>query len=237
MTRPVPPPPPPDRQGAEEAAAGHPPAFNVPPATLGLAAILIAVFAALRLAPEAVLMAAVFDYGFVPLRFLWALDGEAPLMAAILPLVTYMFIHVDLLHLAVNVGFLIAFGSPVERRYGWIAFAAVFLVSGIIGGLFELVPLTASAAEVAPSIGASGGIFGLMGVALAAGLGDSRFRLRTGRIIVALFVVNIVIGLLSEAGLTGGYRIGWQAHAGGFIVGLAIGWALRRRTPPATPAT
>jgi membrane associated rhomboid family serine protease len=229
MTKPHPPQPSPTGKDGTDAPGGHPPAFNVPPATLGLAVLLIAVFAALRLAPEAVLMAAVFDYGFVPLRFLWALDGEAPLMAGILPLVTYMFIHVDTLHLAVNVGFLIAFGSPVERRYGWTAFAAVFLASGIVGGLFELIPLTGSAAQAAPSIGASGGIFGLMGVALAAGLGDPRFRLRTGRIIVALFVVNIVIGLMSEAGLTGGYRIGWQAHAGGFIVGIAIGWMLRWR--------
>jgi membrane associated rhomboid family serine protease len=220
-----------------EQAGGHPPAFNVPPATLGLAAILIAVFAALRLAPETMLMAAVFDYGFVPLRFLRAFEGAAPLGDAILPLVTYMFIHVDTLHLVVNVGFLVAFASPVERRYGWMAFAAVFLVSGIVGGLFELIPITLPAGRIAPSIGASGGIFGLMGVALAAGLGDPRFRLRTGRIIVAMFVVNIVIGLLSEAGLTGGYRIGWQAHAGGFIVGIAIGWALRRRAPPATTAT
>jgi membrane associated rhomboid family serine protease len=212
-----------------EEAGGHPPAFNVPPATLGLAAILIAVFAALRLAPETVLMATVFDYGFVPLRFLLAFDGEAPLGAAVLPLVTYMFIHVDTLHLVMNVGFLVAFGSPVERRYGWMAFAAVFLASGIVGGLFELIPLTLPAERIAPSIGASGGIFGLMGVALAAGLSDPRFRLRTGRIIVGLFVVNIVIGLLSEAGLTGDYRIGWLAHAGGFIVGLAIGWVLRRR--------
>ena len=229
MTKPHPPQPPRTDQQGTEPQGGHPPAFNVPPATLGLAAILIAVFAALRLAPETLLIEIVFDYGFVPLRFLRAFDGEAPLMAAILPLVTYMFIHVDALHLAVNAGFLVAFGSPVERRYGWMAFAAVSLASGVVGGLFELIPLTAPALQTAPSIGASGGIFGLMGVALAAGLGDPRFRLRSGRIIVALFVLNIVIGLLSEAGLTGDYRIGWQAHAGGFVVGLVIGWALRRR--------
>jgi len=220
-----------------EPQGGHPPAFNVPPATLGLAAILIAVFAALWLVSETVLMETVFNFGFVPLRFLRAFDGEAPVAGAVLPLISYMFIHVDAVHLVVNVGFLVAFGSPVERRYGRLAFAAVFLASGIVGALFELIPLTLPADRIAPSIGASGGIFGLMGVALAAGLSDPRFRLRTGPVIIGLFVLNIVIGLLSEAGLTAGYRIGWQAHAGGFIVGLLIGWVLRRRAPPATPAT
>lgn len=237
MTKPRPPQPPRVEPRGMEPQGGHPPAFNVPPATLGLAAILIAVFAALWLVPEALMQAIVFDYGFVPLRFFLAFDGEAPLAGAVLPLVTYMFIHVDAVHLAVNVGFLVAFGSPVERRYGRLALAAVFLASGIVGALFELIPLMPSAEQIAPSIGASGGIFGLMGVALAAGLSDPRFRLRTGPIIIGLFMLNVVIGLLSEAGLTAGYRIGWQAHAGGFILGLLIGWALRRRAPPVTPAT
>src|SRR3546814_20107274 len=46
-----------------------------------------------------------------------------------------MFLHYDALHLAVNVGFMLAFASVVERRLGKLAFLALFLAGGIAGAL------------------------------------------------------------------------------------------------------
>lgn len=207
-----------------------PPAFNVPPATLGLILVLIGVFAVLHLLPIGMVQDAVITFGFIPLRLALALTGDHPLAPALWPLVTHMLIHLDLLHLMVNLGFTLAFASPVERRCGSAGFLAIFIACGVVGALFMMIPVTQPIGAYGPSIGASGGVFGLMGVALAARLENPRVRLKPGRAILALFVLNLVIGLLSEAGLTGGYRIAWMAHTGGFLTGLVIGWALRRRS-------
>jgi membrane associated rhomboid family serine protease len=208
-----------------------PPAFNVPPATLGLVLLLVGAFALLQILPADTVPKIVFVFGFVPRRLALALDGEIPLAAALWPLVTHMLLHVDLLHLAVNVGFALAFASAVERRCGRAGLLAIFFACGIVGALFMMIPLGPPDEMLTPSIGASGGVFGLMGAALAAGLHNPRFRLKTGRVILVLFALNVAIGLLSEADLMGGYRIAWMAHAGGFLAGLAIGWGLRRREP------
>ena len=213
----------------EKPGGGSPPAFNVPPATLGLALVLIAIHVLFRVFPVESIAQLVYGFAFLPERLAWALEGRLPLLPALWPLVTHMLIHLDLLHLALNVGFLLAFGSPVERRVGAVRFLAILVLSGIVGALFMMIPLFRPLEEVGPNIGASGGIFGLMGVAFAARLGDPQFRLAGGRIVLALFALNLVIGLLSELGLNGGYRIAWMAHAGGFLTGLLIGWRLRRR--------
>ena len=73
---------------------------------------------------------------------------------------------------------------------------------------------------------------GLMAVALlietmSVGRGGRRPALL--RVMIALVGLNVVIGLMSEAGLTGPYLIGWRAHLGGFALGLVVGWVLRRR--------
>lgn len=210
-------------------APSSPPAFNVPPATLGLVLVLVGVFVLLHLMPIGMAQDAVITFGFVPLRLALALAGQYPLAPALWPLVTHMLVHIDLLHLMVNVGFALAFASPVERRCGKAGFLAIFVACGVVGALFMMIPVTQPIGAYGPSIGASGGLFGLMGVALTARLENPRVRLRPGRAIVVLFVLNLAIGLLSEIDLMGGYRIAWMAHTGGFLTGIVIGWVLRRR--------
>jgi membrane associated rhomboid family serine protease len=240
--------PPPDRQDAD-----HPPAFNVPPATLGLAAVLVVVFAALRLMPEEAAIALVDRLSFNGALLREALAGRAPLGEALLRTVSYAFIHIDGLHIAVNVGFLLAFASPVERRLGAVAFLSLFFIAGIVGALFEAFFFVTPDMLGLPAIGASGGIFGLMGAALLVGTARPRLDPRLAseldpaavamiearmartartmliRIVVALMALNLVIGLLSELGFVGQYLIGWRAHLGGFLVGLAVGWLVRQR--------
>src|SRR3546814_15376933 len=77
-----------------------------------------------------------------------------------------MFLHFDAMHLAVNVGFLVAFASVVERRLGKLAFLALFLASGIAGAVSETWLFTDPATLPIPRVRASGGNMGLMAVAL-----------------------------------------------------------------------
>ena len=217
-----------------ERLQGGPPAFNVPPVTLALAVLLVGVFAALHLLPEGVANAIGQRFSFSAVYFLRALDGQGSLAIALPMLVTHMFLHFDALHLAVNVGFLLAFASVVERRFGWIAMLLLFLASGIAGALFETWFFPDRATLHIPMIGASGGIMGLMAVGLIVATAP-REPMSSGvrrppllRVLAALIGLNVVIGLLSDVGLTGPYLIGWRAHLGGFALGLAVGWVVRR---------
>ncbi len=210
----------------------NPPAFNVPPATLALAAAMVAVFALLQVLPAEMVDAIAWRFSFNAELLLRALDGQGSLPGAALRLVSHMFLHYDALHLAVNVGFMLAFASVVERRLGKLAFLALFLASGIAGALCETWFLTDPATLHIPMVGASGGIMGLMAVALlieTMSVGRGARRPALLRVMIALVGLNVVIGLMSEAGLTGPYLIGWRAHLGGFAFGLIVGWVLRRR--------
>jgi len=205
------------------------PILKAPPATIGLALALILVHLLLAVLPEAEGDQILLTFGLLPSQFLLALDGQAPLWPALWPLVTHLFLHLDPLHLITNCGFLLAFASPVERRWGWLAFLAIFLATGIVGGLAQVWLVLEPANRVGLLLGASGGIFGLMGTTLMLGPQVLGRSMRLGPIILVLMGINVGVGLLSEAGLVGGYLIGWQAHAGGFLAGLAIGWLARRR--------
>ncbi len=202
------------------------PIFRVPPATLGLAVTLIAVFLILRVVDPAEQDWILLTFGFQPDLFLQALQGRGEMGPALWPLATHLLLHFDGLHLIVNVGFLLAFASVVERRAGAPLFLLFFLLCGIAGALAQVWVVFDVAARANLLIGASGGIYGLMGIAIFAG-GDL-LRARAGRLILVLMGLNFAIGLMSEAGLVGGYLIGWQAHAGGFLLGLLIGRLLGR---------
>ena len=73
-------------------------------------------------------------------------------------LFTSMFLHVGLLHLAFNMWCLLAAGPMIERFFGNLAFAVVYVISGLGGSLASTAvhPLLVSA-------GASGAIFGIFG--------------------------------------------------------------------------
>src|ERR1700759_4244985 len=79
------------------------------------------------------------------------------------PFVSYMGLHADWTHLAINCFWLLAFGPVVARRFGAGLFLAFFIICGLAGALTYLAFNWGGAAAV---IGASGAISGLMGAAL-----------------------------------------------------------------------
>lgn len=93
-------------------------------------------------------------------------------------LLTHMFVHGGLAHLAGNMLFLYVFGPPLEARLGGLAFAVVYLLSGL-GAVFVhtmaegFSPLVRTASDagllargVLPVVGASGAISGIMAAAM-----------------------------------------------------------------------
>jgi membrane associated rhomboid family serine protease len=206
-----------------KAAKRSPPAFNVPPATLWTALFLSGVFVGLRLGPDDWFPWMIDHLAFSTRGFAQAMES-GPYFAGLAPLVTHSFIHADSLHLLLNLGFLLAFGSFFERCYGMGWYVALFLAAAAAGALTQY----AFASQESVMIGASGGVYGLMGAyvpVLSRRRGRSRWRGGLGFVGVIL-VLNIVLGPLSAWSDVFGAPIAWQAHIGGFLLGLCAGGAL-----------
>ncbi len=141
--------------------------------------------------------------------------------------VTAMFLHGGSLHLLVNMYALWILGPIIERRFGALSFCALYLASGIAGGAlfqvmspaFELVRLTSGEQVMVPvsAVGASGAIFGLFGVLLAAA-----FRRRQDPGGATLFNQLVMLLALNLALPFVVPRIAWQAHLGGLAAGIII---------------
>ena len=207
------------------------PAFNVPASVVWLIAALVAThIARLFVSPE-ISERLLVAYGFVPLRFAQNSGDLGHLAEQVVPFFSYIFLHGDLTHLAINCLWLLAFGPIVARRFGPVLFLLFFLVCGVAAAATHLLLNWHSPV---PVIGASGAISGLMAVGVRL-LGVSpapQFEFRGGlapilsrRVLVFSLIwvgVNLAFGLtgLTFGGATG--QLAWQAHLGGYFAGLLL---------------
>lgn len=134
--------------------------------------------------------------------------------------VTYAFLHGGLLHLVVNMMALYSIGKAIIRRVGERRFLIAYTVS-LLGGAIGFALLSKS---TAPMVGASGALFGLLGVWICWDYMDRKHygdSIRaTYKALLYLFAYNLVFWLL----LSG--RLAWETHFGGFVAGwlLALYW-------------
>lgn len=137
--------------------------------------------------------------------------------------VTHALLHGSMLHMVMNMAILLALGRFAADRYGNGVVLPIFLLSAIAGGAaFGLL-----ATGAYPMVGASGAVFGFLGVWIA---WDWRRHRRhgvspapVGRRVLVLAGLNVVLYF----GLQG--MLAWQAHLGGFLAGLALGLWLEGR--------
>ncbi len=126
-------------------------------------------------------------------------------------LVTSMFTHEEIWHIGFNMLSLWWLGGPLEQALGRARYLALYLISGLAGS--ALTYLLASGTTA--SLGASGAIFGLFG-ATAVLMRRLRYDMRP---IIALLVINLIFTF-------GWSNIAWQAHIGGLVAGVVIGYAM-----------
>jgi len=156
----------------------------------------------------------IITYGLVPEQIM---RGEN-----LLSLITSMFLHADILHLGLNMLFLLISGDAVERELGSSRFLALYLACGVIAGLFHSYLNSASAI---PTIGASGAIFGVL--AAFAILFPFRWLLKLFGFIPiplpAILFVFITI-LIETAYVSSGVveSVAHTAHVGGFLAGVFL---------------
>jgi len=223
------------------------PILNVPSAVVVVLVTLCLVHAvrALVLSDDAELEV-LLTFGFIPARYfdpaaMLALPGGWA--AGVWSFVTYALLHADLMHLGVNSIWLLAFGSPLARRFGTVRFAAFCVVTVVAGAAAHLVT---HAGEIIPMIGASAAISGTMG-------GVTRFMfqpggplsgwrpdrseadrvpalpllvaLRNPRVLIFLavwFGLNLLFGMGSISLAGQDQTVAWEAHVGGFLAGLLL---------------
>ncbi|MFM8392307.1 MAG: rhomboid family intramembrane serine protease, partial [Acidobacteriota bacterium] len=140
-------------------------------------------------------------------------DGE------LFRLITPVFIHGGLLHLASNSYAIWTIGPLVERLYGSPRFYLIYLISGIGGVVGSYVGGLSRSPNI-PGVGASGAIFGLFGVLLVFGYRyrdelppNFRQSIRSG--ILPVILINLMIGF-SIPSIDNG------AHIGGLLTGAAL---------------
>jgi membrane associated rhomboid family serine protease len=126
-------------------------------------------------------------------------------------LVTSMFLHYGIWHIAVNMYALWVMGPSLESMLGRLRFTALYFASGIGGSVLSF----AFGDVLGQSAGASGAIFGLFGgffIILR------RRNLETGGI-VAMIAINLVFSFTFP-------NIDWRGHVGGLITGAAFAYVL-----------
>lgn len=140
---------------------------------------------------------------------------------------TQMFLHGGILHLIANLVGLYFIGNYTEKRFGWwltcILFVVVGFVESFITDPLYSAMLPSKAEEVASqiSVGASGGIYGLMGASLAAIFFDLKSFKKIGK---PTKIVSAIYGVLT----TYVVGFGWSTvcHTVALILGLVIGTAI-----------
>jgi membrane associated rhomboid family serine protease len=166
---------------------------------------------------------------------------------------TYAFLHGNWSHVGLNSVWLVAFGAAVARRFGAWRFLAFCAVTAVAGALAHYV---VHARDLEPVIGASATVSGAMAAAArfafsfdpAARRGDdphAGFRqpaltlpqmLADRRVVSFLgfwFLTNLLFGVAAQPlGITDA-AVAWEAHIGGFLVGL---FGFRWFDPPPKPS-
>jgi membrane associated rhomboid family serine protease len=151
-------------------------------------------------------------------------------------LITSMFLHANLLHVAGNMLFLWIFGNNVEDKLGELRFLIVYFASGIGGSLLQIFITPDS---TVPMLGASGAISGLLAAYV---LYFPRARILT--FVVPFFIFTLpaflfigywialqALNAFLNIGAIGG-GVAFFAHVGGFGTGLILALLLRPREHP-----
>lgn len=218
------------------------PVFNIP----GIVALLALVMAAIAFAREFLLdeqsnVMLLAYFAFIPARYDATFDLPGGLGADIWTFVSYAFLHANLVHLGVNLIWMLAFATPVARRFGTPRFLAFVVVTAAAGALAHLI---AYPDAMVPMIGASAVVSGAMAAAVrfafspggalgrpvrgapehppAASLLGAFREPRVLTFVAVWVVVNFLFGAAITLPGTEGAEVAWQAHMGGFFAGLLL---------------
>lgn len=133
-------------------------------------------------------------------------------------LITCAFLHSGLIHIACNMYSLYIIGPQIKQIYGTLKYLGIYVLSCIASSLLSYVMSPDSI-----SVGASGGIFGLMGALLAFAIIErNKIQKRYMSSLIQIIIINLFIGLSIK-------NIDNFAHIGGLIGGIITGYLSYRK--------
>jgi len=157
--------------------------------------------------------------------------------------ITPMFVHLDGLHLLMNMVSLLIIGPFVEKLYGSAKFVVFYVITGIVGEVGSYLAVQPSLAHSTlgsfifkagdgPSAGASGALFGLVGVLFVFGIKyrhelPEGFKRVFGTGLLPIIFINLFIGFVGRS------YIGNAAHLAGLFSGAALALFVDYRRPGA----
>jgi membrane associated rhomboid family serine protease len=144
--------------------------------------------------------------------------------------ITSMFMHAGFFHLLVNMLSLFFVGSLVEKIIGRKRYFWFYILSGIFAGLFfVLLSLVFTADFGTYAVGASGAIFGLIGLLMFLTPNLPVYVMFIPIPIKMKYAAPGMLILLWIISVTGNVSIGNTAHLGGLVAGIAYGLFLTLR--------
>jgi rhomboid protease GluP len=167
----------------------------------------------------------IFNLGAINGTVLLRLGASTPLFAGGIGdfsqpwrLITAVFLHGSLTHIAFNMWVLMDIGPLIEELYGSARYLFIYVVTGVGGYV-----LSGALGHV--SVGASGALLGMIGVLLSLTIGRRNPMLEELRGQLIRWLIYIaVLGLM----VTG---VDNMAHLGGFLCGFALGKLMSEREP------
>ncbi len=123
-------------------------------------------------------------------------------------LITYMFIHVDEMHLLFNMLFLLMFGSKLESLLGRIKYIILYILSGIIGGLFICL------FDGTSTVGASAALYGILtSLLLVAFINKNIMKILLTKTLLPILIYGLIESILFTS-------VSFYGHLGGSLFGL-----------------
>src|SRR3989338_2233664 len=147
---------------------------------------------------------------------------------------TSMFMHGGFFHLFVNMFSLVFVGTFLQRILGQKRYLWLYLISGLFAGLFfvflSLIPVQFLSADFDVfAVGASGALFGLIGLMMLLTPNLPVYMMFIPIPIKIKYAAPGMLVLLWLISVKGNIPIGNTAHLGGLIAGLVYGFYLRNR--------
>lgn len=216
----------PARSRSFPGGGARPPAMKIPRAIWALLGIMLALHLLRLSLPQSGDEEIVFALALIIFEYGRALDP-----ARFYTLVTHAFLHGNWLHILFNGLWLLILGSRLHQSLGEARFLIFFALTAAGGGAAQIL---LDWGQIAILIGASGVVFGLLGagtylwVLQPGDRGGERIK-KIAWYCAIMMLLNV--GYATVGGIGGMERIAWEAHAGGFFIGLAIFPLLRRRPP------
>jgi len=140
-------------------------------------------------------------------------------------LLTSLFIHVDLFHLAFNMFFLLIFGAALEPGIGARKTMGIFFIAGV-ASLPLGAPFYPPDARI---VGASVAVSGLVGAAMVITPNKRSILLLSAPLGLAAVVYLIFNAFMLLSDQSGG--VAYPSHIIGFVIGVALGFTWRRSRP------